>query len=146
MKTRTRDTLAAGGMTIAGYLGVLLVVLGVAGIAAFAWWLSVASSGVRGAGNVQKDQNSSSNREHWSATFNAEYQQLLAARDNLATLRVAANGPGATQQDRIDYQGALLNCRQNAAKYNADATSLLGRPWVPDGLPASINASDYCGK
>jgi uncharacterized protein HemX len=144
MKTRARTTATASGLTIGGYIAILLAVAALAGIGGFAWWLTVATSGARGTGNVQRDQNSASNREHWSATFNAEYQQITADQSNLTVLKTALDG-GGTEQDRTNYLGAQLNCRQDVAKYNADAVSTLGSPWIPDGLPTSINANTYCG-
>lgn len=145
MRIRTRDVATAAKFGVVAYLGLIAAVIGIAGITALVWWLSVAGSGVHGAGDVVKDQNSAANREHWSATFNAEYQRIQADQADLATLRSSAAGPGSTQQDRMDYQGAQLNCRQDVAEYNADAASDLGRPWIPAGLPTSILASTYCG-
>lgn len=137
-----RDGTAWTGLSAAW---LLLIVLLVAGITGILWALGVFTSGIRGAGNVQRDQNSAANREHWSATFNAEFQQIQADTANLATLKSAATAPGATVQDRTDYTGAQLNCRQDVAKYNADAANVLAAPWLPAGLPTTVTASTYCG-
>lgn len=146
MATRTRDTAAAVGTGVASWLGAALVIAAVMGLAAGAWALTVWFSGTKGAGDVHKDQNSATNQEHWSATYNNDYQQLQADQANLTTLQQAATGPGATQQDRTNYLGAQLNCRTDAATYNTDAGNVLGHQWIPAGLPTSVNASDYCGK
>lgn len=108
------------------------------------WAFGVFTAGIKGSGDVHRDQQNAKNREHWSATFNAEYQQVQADQDNLAVLKNAADGDGATQQDRTNYTGAQLNCRTDVAAYNADAASVLGSPWIPAGLPTQIDAATYC--
>ncbi|MFE2967516.1 hypothetical protein ACFXKC_28360 [Streptomyces sp. NPDC059340] len=129
----------------AGTIVVTVVILIGCGIAALLWWLGVFTSGIKGAGDVHRDQNDAKNREHWSQTFNSEFEQIKADQDNLTVLKQAATGTGATAQDRANYTGAQLNCRQDVAQYNADAASTLGAPWVPAGLPNPIDASTYCG-
>jgi hypothetical protein len=129
----------------AGAVITTTVVLFVCGLAALLWWLGVFTSGIKGAGDVTRDQNDATNREHWSATFNSEFQQIQADQEIVSSLMRTAAKPGATVQDRDTYTGAQNNCRQDVAQYNADASSVLGRPWVPDGLPAQINADTYCG-
>ena len=143
-RNRTQEAASIAGRSIGAYLLLLLGVTALAGIGALIWWLGVSTSGIRGAGNVQRDQNNAANREHWSATFNAEYQQAQADADNLAVLKTAADAPGATAQDRTNYLGAQLNCRQDVATYNTDAASVLGRPWIPADLPTVIDATTYC--
>jgi hypothetical protein len=140
-----RDIRDATTWTGLGAGWILLASLLIAGIVGVLWWLGVLTAGARGAGQVHKDQQSAANREHWIATYNAEYQQLQADQANLGVLKQAATAAGATQQDRIDYQGARLNCRQDAAQYNADTQNLLGAQWLPEGLPATVNADTLCG-
>lgn len=146
MSARTRGVLAAtgGGISVVVVVSVLIGVC--AGIGALVWWLGVFTSGSAGSGNVTKDQNSSQNRERWSATYSNDMQQLQADRTNLAVLKAAETGPDATQQDRTNYTGALLNCTSDVATYNTDASNVLGHQWIPAGMPAQIDSSDYCGK
>lgn len=142
----TREAAATAGRGIGYYLLILLGVVGAFGIVALVWWLSVAASGTAGSGNVTRDQNSAANRERWSATYNNDMQQVQADQTNLAVLKAAATGPGATQQDRQDYLGLQLNCRTDVATYNTDAANVLGAQWLPAGFPSSLDSSDYCGK
>lgn len=135
---------AAVGLS-AGTVITTIVVLIVCGIAALLWWLGVFTSGIKGAGDVHRDQNNAQNREHWSATFNGEFEQIQADQEIIATLKRSAEADGATVQDRQDYIGAQNNCRQDVAQYNADTRSTLGAPWVPADLPTHIEAADYCG-
>jgi hypothetical protein len=124
---------------------ILFAALLIAAICGALWWAGVFTAAARGNGQVHKDQQRAGNREQWIATYNAEFQQLQADQQNLAVLKAATTGSGATQQDRIDYTGAQLNCRTDAAKYNADTQNLLGAPWLPASLPTTVNADQYCG-
>jgi hypothetical protein len=114
-------------------------------VALFVWWLGVFSSSTVGAGNVTRDQNSSQNREYWAAKYAADYQQVQADQTNLIGLTAYAKSPQATQQDRMNLEGAQQNCAQDVAAYNTDTASLLGRQWLPTGLPTTITATTYCG-
>ena len=134
---------AADGM--AGVLVAALVIGGIVGVGFLVWWFGVRTSGVIGSGNVTRDQNSSGNREYWSAKYNADWQNLTADQANLTGLREYANAPGATEQDRMNYLGAQLNCRQDAATYNTDAANILGHQWLPSGMPTQVTATTYCG-
>jgi hypothetical protein len=135
---------AATGFS-AGAVITTAVVLFVCALAALLWWLGVFTSGVKGAGDVRRDQNDAKNREHWSATFNAEFEQIQADQEIVATLKGQADAKSATAQDRDNYIGAQNNCHQDVAQYNADAASTLGAPWVPANLPARLDADNYCG-
>ena len=114
-------------------------------VALFVWWLGVFSSNTVGSGNVTKAQNSAANREYWSAKYNTDLQNLAADQANLVGLRQYATGTGATEQDRMNYLGAQLNCRQDAATYNTDAANILGHQWLPSGMPTQVTATTYCG-
>lgn len=146
MSARTRGAAdaAIGGISLV--LVIAGVIVAVIAIVAGVWWFGVRTSGTVGTGNVTKDQNDAKNREHWSATYNGDMQQVQADQTNLAVLTAAATGPGATQQDRQNLTGARINCASDVATYNADAANVLGHQWIPAGLPASISSSDYCGK
>lgn len=134
----------AVGLSVGAVL-TTIVVLFVCGLSALLWWLGVFTSGIKGNGDVHRDQNDAKNREHWSATFNGEFEQIQADQENVASLKRAADATGATAQDRTNYTGAQLNCRQDVAQYNADASSTLGAPWVPVNLPNHLDADTYCG-
>ena len=140
--TRKKVGIAVGGFSI-GVVGLVLITFVIAGIGALIWWLGVQSSGTAGAGNVTKDRNSSQNIEHWSATFNGEYQNIQADVANLATLKAAETAPGATQQDRVNYTGAQTVCNQDVAQYNANTLNTLAV--VPAGLPTNVPIST-CGE
>jgi hypothetical protein len=135
---------AAVGIGVGTALTIVFIVI-VLIIASLLWAFGVFTSGTKGAGDVTRDQNSAKNREHWSKTFNSEFQQIQADQEIVSSLMRTAQKAGATVQDRDNYTGAQNNCRQDVAQYNADASSTLGSPWLPAGLPAQINADTYCG-
>lgn len=142
--TRREASEGAQGIGIGAVVAVVLVLI-CCSIAALLWWLGVFTSGIKGSGDVYRDQNKAGNREHWSQTFNSEFQQITADQSNLSVLRSAATGAGATQQDRANYLGAQQNCNADVAQYNANASSVLGSPWVPAALPSQVAADTYCG-
>ncbi len=134
----------ATGLSV-GAVITTIVVLFVCALAALLWWLGVFTSGIKGAGDVTRDQNNAKNREHWSQTFHSEFQQIQADQGVIAVLKRQADTTGATVQDRDNYTGAQNNCLQDVAQYNADATSVLGAPWIPAELPTRIDSDTYCG-
>lgn len=146
MNRRTRnalDTATAGGISA---LGIAAIAAALVGIGLGVWAFTVWFSGTKGAGDLHKDQQSAQNREYWSAKFQDDMTTIQADQTNLATLRDAATSPGATQQDRTNYLGVQLNCRQDVAAYNADAGNVLATQRIPAGFPTSIDPTDYCGK
>lgn len=129
MRTRTRPAVSVRAVVVVGLVVLVAVV----------WVLSASS-------DAHRAQQSAAVRARWSARFNGEFARLLAARDTLARLRVAAYGPRSTPEVRAGYRRALDACRQDVGRYDADASSFAGRPWVPGGLPGWISASGYCGR
>lgn len=122
----------------------LLAAVGIAALSVGIWALGVAWSGPGGSGQVHKDQNSSGNREHWSATYNADYNNLNADKANIEVLSKKRNAPGATEQDDMNLTGAVMNCASDVSTYNSDAQNVLGNKWIPAGLPTGVNIADYC--
>ncbi|MFI1767474.1 hypothetical protein ACH41H_36245 [Streptomyces sp. NPDC020800] len=135
---------AATGLGAGTILVIVVVFVGLI-VASLLWAFGVFTSGAKGAGDVRRDQNNAKNREHWSVTFNSEFQQLQADQEIVVTLKRQAEAAGATAQDRDNYLGAQNNCRQDVAQYNADASSALGSPWVPEELPTHVDSDTYCG-
>lgn len=136
------------GATIVG-LGTFIpaiVILVVGGLMALLWGIGIFTSGVKGTGDVHRHQQDARNREHWSATFNSEFELIRSDQGNLTVLQEAATRRNATKQDQMNYGGAKVNCLSDVAAYNADAASILGHPWIPQELPAQINPSTYCGE
>lgn len=131
------------GKTRVSFLAIGLA-LGAVGLAAGIWWLTWLLSGPAGATGVHRDQNNSKNREHWSATYYTDWNNLQADNTRIKALFDASNAPGATEQDKMNLTGAVLNCTSDVATYNADAHNVLGEPSLPAGLPASVNVADYC--
>jgi hypothetical protein len=134
---------------VGGGISAVLVVAGtIAAVVAIGfgvWWFGVRTSGVIGSGQITKDQNSSQNREYWSAKYAADWQNLQADQSSLASLKADAAAPGATQQDRQNFQGAQLNCDTDVATYNTDTANVLGHRFIPAGQPTTVTATTFCG-
>jgi hypothetical protein len=137
-KEDSRDFGWFWGWFIACLLAVLIVGGGL-------WAFGVFASGAVGAGEVHKDQNKSSTREYWVSKYNADFNKLTGDKNNIATLEKTAKTANATVQDQSDLQGAQMVCNTDVATYNGATQDLLGRKWLPEELPASVLAADYCG-
>jgi hypothetical protein len=127
-----------------GWLAVTACVVAVMAIGGIVWFITVGTAGVRGDGNVHKDQQDAKNREYWSAKFNGLYNQVTADKANIDTLRETAQGKDADKQDQINYTGAKQACQIDVAEYNGNTGDVLGKLWIPDGLPVMITAATYC--
>lgn len=132
---------AAAGTSLA-FIAAVGAGLFICVVGAIFWWLSVATSGAKGTGDLTRQRNSAGNRAHWSSTFNGLYQQIQADESMVATAHTAASVPGATKQDQINLTGLVQNCLTDVAEYNGDTQNTLAV--VPDGLPASIDRT-ACG-
>lgn len=140
MEDRKKITL--GGISI--LVLIPLAIVACAALGAFVWWLGVASSGTAGSGNITKDQNSSQNRERWSAQYANDWNTLKADQANIAVAKKAASGKFATAQDATNLEGAQQVCDSDVQTYNTDTANVLGTPFLPAGYPASVSATDYC--
>lgn len=137
-----RDATQASAL---GGLVVLFAVVGCLVLGFGIWGLTIWLSPVTGAGNVHRDVNDAKNQEQWSAKFNGAYNQLLADKQQV---RVLSDSYMSTksEKDRIDLQGAIMNCQQDVAAYNADTHTVLGAKWLPAGLPSNVDATEVCGR
>lgn len=121
-------------------LSVVSIVLAVAlgwGI----WALTVVTSPVIGRGEMYKDQQSSQNREYWISKYQHDYQMIQADQEAISTLKASGI---VTQQDKINLQGAEMNCQQDVANYNGNVNNALGSPWLAANLPSQIDPNQYC--
>lgn len=100
------------------------------------------TSGTRGTLDIQRERGTAANREHWSAVFTSDYQQIQADQQGIKTLAAVAAGAHATSLDATNLTGAELNCQQDVAKYNGEFQNILAIQ--PDGYPSSINATQVC--
>lgn len=128
-----RDALGAGGF-IAAVTALCIV------FSLLVWGASVLLSPLFGAGNVHRDVNSAQNREHWSAVFNGEYNIITADAMNVKIVAESLHD-SKTEQDRIDLQGAVLNCQQDVAHYNGDVQNVLAAKWLPPALPDHVDSA-----
>lgn len=137
-----RDAQDAAEGTGLAFIAAIVGGLFICAVAAVFWWISVATSGAKGTGDLTRQRNSAGNRAHWSATFNGLYQQIQADEAMVTTAHTAASAPNATRQDQINLTGLVQNCLTDVAEYNGDTQNTLAV--VPDGLPATIDRT-ACG-
>ena len=137
-----RDAQEAAEGTGLAFIAVVVGGLFICVVGAIFWWLSVATSGAKGTGDLTRQRNSAGNRAHWSAVFNNAYQQIQADQAMVTAAHQAASAPGATKQDQINLTGLIQNCLTDVATYNGDTQNTLAV--VPAGLPASIDQT-VCG-
>ncbi len=126
----------------------------------FAWGISVATSGPRGAGDVVRERNSAINRVSAQAFFEDTYAsvkkfdvQLTDAQKVLD--QFVANTPKPSDSDLVatqlytqqlqsrqtTVQGIQSECRNAAAAYNAEARKTLRAEWRSPDLPYQIDGS-----
>lgn len=108
------------------------------------WTFGVFSSGVRGAGDVIKQNNDANNRIQAQATFNRLWGDIQSYHDNI---QAAAQALKASPTD--GYQQSVLTaeeqtCRSAVQNYNADAQNTTMRDWRPAEDPAQIDSTEEC--
>lgn len=101
------------------------------------WYFGVATSGVKGAGDATKQQNSAANRLQAQAKYSSLYEGILAADKNIDTLDAAAKAD-PTVVNKTNLTGAQNVCQQDVAAYNAMAVNSLTAQWRPVELPARV--------
>lgn len=142
---RTRETrrevadASAVGMSAAWRIVLsFLAVLAVAGLVSIGiWYFKVATSDVKGAGDAARQNNSAANRLHAQQKYAELHEGIQATDRNIDTLAEAVkNDP--TQVNKTNLIGAQNVCQSSVAEYNAMATNVLTRGWIPAGLPVRV--------
>lgn len=141
--TRREAKDAAEGVSL-GFIAVIVIGLLACVIGAIFWWLSVATSGVKGRGDVIKQNNDANNRIAAQAEFNRLWGDIQSYNANIAASAAAlAKNPGD------DYQQSVLTaeqqiCRSAVQQYNADILNVTMKDWRPAEDPASIDPITEC--
>jgi hypothetical protein len=108
------------------------------------WAFGVFSSGVRGQGDVIKQNNSGDNRIQAQSTFNKLWGDIQGYHDNIQAAAAAVKTNPAD-----DYQHSVLTaeqqtCRSAVQEYNADTLNTTMRDWRPAQDPAQIDPAQEC--
>lgn len=124
---------------------VLAAVLLIGGLSVGIWWFGVHTSGVKGAGDQQKQTNSVTNRVHWENEFNSLDQNIQSYK---AQIRIAqdqvAKHPGDSFYEQ-NLTGLQQECVLAVGEYNADTQKPIASPWLPTSLPTSYDRTATCG-
>jgi hypothetical protein len=127
---------------------VAIVLVLVALIAIATWGFGVGTSGVKGTGDIRKENNSALNRvqqqayfEDTKASFDGALVKISVARAALAQ----ATDERDKSQRRVELDGLVQNCVDTAQAYNAQSKKQLAADWKRAGLPKKLNATKCSG-
>jgi nitrate/nitrite-specific signal transduction histidine kinase len=110
-------------------------------VIAVLWFAGVFTSDVRGAGDAHKTNQSGSNRIAKQEMFEQLYQDIQAA-DQRVTLYAQAKADDPSYTNKVNFTGAVTQCQQLVANYNAEARKYSSQDWRDNKLPSSIDQSD----
>jgi hypothetical protein len=137
-----RDAAEGASLVLIGAIA-LVVVAFIVG--ALVWWLGVSTSGTKGAGDEQKQQNSVTNRVFWQGEFNSLFQNVQTYTAQIAQAEAQIKTNPADSFAAQNLAGLRQECDIAVGQYNADALKPIAVPWLPAGLPASIDRTTACG-
>lgn len=125
------------GYTCAG-IAVALVIW------AIVWAIGVGTSGVKGKGDVIRQNNDATNRVFAQGHFQTLYgniktyqNQLPGARDDVK----AGDDPNA----KTNFRGLYNTCVDAVEQYNADSNKVLEKDWKDPDLPKTLDPVAMCG-
>lgn len=108
------------------------------------WAFGVFSSGVRGAGDVIKQNNDANNRIQAQATFNKLWGDIQSYHDNItASVAALKANPGDPYQRSVLTAQQQI-CRSAVQEYNADTLNTTMRDWRPAQDPAQVDSNQEC--
>ena len=136
-------TLARGfTWRVVGY-SIAAVVL-IAGLSWAGWAIHVATSGVKGTGNVVIKNNDANNRINTQAYFEDLNANITSYTTQLhLAIKQAKAHPGDSFYE-TNFTGLYNTCVSAANQYNAASAKTLFRDWKTADLPEVINVDDAC--
>lgn len=123
------------GLSIGAWIIISILFFGAMGVAV--WYFQVATSDVKGAGDAQKQVNSSANRLQAQDKYNKLYTGIQAADRNINTLAETYR-LSPTERNLINLTGAQNVCSSNVGDYNQMATNATTKQWIPVELPTVV--------
>lgn len=124
-----------GGLSVGAWILVGILFFGGIGVAT--WYFSVATSGVKGAGDATKQVNSAANRLQAQDKYNKLYTGIQAADRNINTLAETYK-LSPNQYNLTNLTGAQNVCSSSIGEYNQMATNTLTKQWIPVELPTMV--------
>lgn len=128
-----------GGMSALAWIVVVVVVFAVIG--GVIWGVSVAFSGVKGAGDVRKQTNSGTNRIGAQEHFEALYGQIKAYDQQLDQAAADKRDNPGDRFFATNYSGLVKQCIDARNQYNADANKVTQAQWRDSSLPYQIDST-----
>lgn len=119
-------------------IGVIAVIALLSGIG---WGISVLVSGPKGAGDVVRQNNTSTNRIYAQQHFQTLYGDLRSYQVQLVqAAQDKADHPGDAYY-ATTYTGLFNTCVSAVNQYNADSGKALFSDWKSVGLPQAVDVS-----
>lgn len=125
-------------------IGIALIVVFVLALSGGVWWLKVASSGVKGKGDVTIQNNSSTNRIDSQAYFEDLYGDIQGYGPKLAQAAKDVKTHPGDDFYATNYTGLYNTCVQAVTDYNAASGKTLFRDWKAADLPETIDVATAC--
>lgn len=122
------------------WLLAIFAFLGLVGVGT--WAFKVATSDVKGRGDVISQTNSANNRIFAQQKFEDRYQDILATDRNIDVLAQAVKDDPANPEARTRLVGAKAYCNQVVGRYNADARKVTQAPFRAEDLPYQVDTAD----
>jgi hypothetical protein len=108
------------------------------------WYFTVATSGVKGKGDVIKKNNDANNQIEAQHTFDALWGDITGYKTKIANASTALKAnPGDPVYEQT-LTGLENACVDAVKTYNGDANDTTMKDWRPASLPAQIISADYC--
>lgn len=142
--TRREARDAAEGVGLA-FIGTIVVIVLLGAIGAGLWAFGVFTSGVKGAGDERKQQNSVTNRVYWQNEFNSLDQNIQTYTAQIASARAAVTAHPSDTFYEQNLTGLVQECDIAVGQYNADVAKPIASPWLPAGLPTTVDRASTCG-
>lgn len=102
------------------------------------WFAKVQTSGVKGAGDVKRTNNSAPNRIAAQKEFEALYAGVIAADKRIDQAAAALKRSPNDYTAQVRYDGSLSFCVGLVADYNAKARGTTSMDWRSADLPPQI--------
>jgi hypothetical protein len=132
---------AARRAGLSAFAWIVIVVISAALISAAVWGVKVATSGAKGAGDVQRQTNSGTNRIGAQEHFEALYGQIKAYDQQLDQAAADKRDNPGDRFLATNYSGLVKQCIDARNQYDADANKVTQAKWRDSALPYQIDTT-----
>lgn len=135
-------TTVVRGATWRGFIWVAAVVGACLLVGAIIWGISVATSGVRGAGDVVRQNNGADNRVFAQQHFEDLYAAVTTEDEQLDNADTGRRTHPNDSYYQSTFDGIQQECVRDRNQYNADADKVLLTDWQSKTLPHRMDPTD----